>query len=93
MNARAPSHAELAARFDLRGIVPKRGRTADSQVLLELTPISKSEDVHEVVGRIQQKAQQINLHSTIGCAGSEEGQRIRQEDQHDDDDDKWANKR
>jgi anti-sigma regulatory factor (Ser/Thr protein kinase) len=45
--------------FDLRGIVPKRGKTGDSQVLLELTPISKSEDVHDVVGRIQQKAQQI----------------------------------
>jgi hypothetical protein len=48
--------------FDLRGIVPKRGRVADSQVLLELTPISKSEDVHEVVGRIQQKSQQIIGH-------------------------------
>ena len=48
--------------FDLRGIVPKRGRAADSQVLLELTPISKSEDVHEVVGRIQQKSQQIIGH-------------------------------
>jgi anti-sigma regulatory factor (Ser/Thr protein kinase) len=48
--------------FDLRGIVPKRGRAGDSQVLLELTPVSKSEDVHEVVGRIQQKAQQIIAH-------------------------------
>ena len=28
-------------------------------MLLEITPIAKSEDVHEVVGRIQQKAQQI----------------------------------
>ena len=51
--------------FDLRGIVPKRGRTADSQVLLELTPVSKSEDVHDVVGRIQQKAQQI-IASELG---------------------------
>lgn len=48
--------------FDLRGVVPKRGKAADSQVLLELTPISKSEDVHEVVGRIQQKSQQIIGH-------------------------------
>jgi anti-sigma regulatory factor (Ser/Thr protein kinase) len=45
--------------FDLTGIVPKRTGSGESQVLLELTPISKSEDVHEVVGRIQQKAQQI----------------------------------
>lgn len=45
--------------FDLKGIVPKRTGSGESQVLLELTPISKSEDVHDVVGRIQQKAQQI----------------------------------
>jgi anti-sigma regulatory factor (Ser/Thr protein kinase) len=45
--------------FDLKGIVPRRGRSADSQVLLEITPVSKSEDVHDVVGRIQEKAQQI----------------------------------
>jgi len=45
--------------FELTGIVPRRSGQKDSQVLLELTPISKTEDVHEVVGRIQQKAQQI----------------------------------
>lgn len=45
--------------FELTGVVPKRGVHGDSQVLLELTPIARTEDVHEVVGRIQQKAQQI----------------------------------
>ena len=45
--------------FELRGIVPRRAKGADSQVLLELTPISQSEDVHGVVDRIQEKAQQI----------------------------------
>ena len=45
--------------FDLKGIVPRRGRTGDSQVLLELTPISKSEDVHGAVDRIQEKTGQI----------------------------------
>lgn len=45
--------------FELRGIVPKRGKGGDSQVLLELTPVSQSEDVHGVVDRIQEKAQQI----------------------------------
>ena len=45
--------------FDITGIVPRRSGQKDSQVLLELTPISKTEDVHEVVGRIQQRAQQI----------------------------------
>jgi len=48
--------------FDLQGIVPKRAPQSDSQVLLELTPISKHEDVHDVVGRIQEKAQQIISH-------------------------------
>ena len=48
--------------FDLKGVVPKRGAHHDSQVLLELTPISKHEDVHDVVGRIQAKAQQIIAH-------------------------------
>ena len=28
-------------------------------MLLEITPIAKSDDVHDVVGRVQQKAQQI----------------------------------
>lgn len=45
--------------FDLRGIVPKRRDSGDSQVLLEITPIAKSEDVHGVVDRIQEKTQQI----------------------------------
>jgi signal transduction histidine kinase len=48
--------------FELTGVVPKRAGGGDSNVLLELTPISRSEDVHEVVGRIQQKAQQIIAH-------------------------------
>jgi anti-sigma regulatory factor (Ser/Thr protein kinase) len=48
--------------FDLKGVVPRRGQHGDSQVLLELTPISKHEDVHDVVGRIQQKAAQILAH-------------------------------
>lgn len=45
--------------FDLRGVVPRRAGSGESQVLLELTPITRSDDVHEVVGRIQAKAQQI----------------------------------
>ena len=48
--------------FELKGVVPKRAGGGDSNVLLELTPITKSEDVHDVVGRIQQKAQQIIAH-------------------------------
>ena len=45
--------------FDLKGVVPKKKESGESQVLLELTPIAKSEDVHDVVDRIQQRAQQI----------------------------------
>ena len=44
--------------FDLHGSVPK-ARGGESSVLLEITPIVRSDDVHDVVGRIQTKAQQI----------------------------------
>ena len=44
-------------------------------MLLEITPVAKSEDVHDVVGRIQQKAQQIlakelniDAKATVGFA-------------------------
>ncbi len=60
--------------FDLHGAVPK-ARGGESSVLLEITPVVKSEDVHEVVGRIQQKAQQIlskelniDAKATVGFA-------------------------
>jgi anti-sigma regulatory factor (Ser/Thr protein kinase) len=45
--------------FDIHGSVPRGRGAGESDVLLELTPVSKSDDVHEVVGRIQQKAQSI----------------------------------
>ena len=60
--------------FELSGSVP-RVRGGESSVLLEITPVVKSEDVHEVVGRIQQQAQKIlttELHydakATVGFA-------------------------
>jgi len=65
-------HAEEI--FDLHGSVPK-ARGGESSVLLEITPVVKSEDMHEVVGRIQQKAQQIlskelniDAKATVGFA-------------------------
>jgi len=65
-------HAEEL--YDLHGSVPK-ARGGESSVLLEITPVVKSEDVHEVVGRIQQKAQQIlskelniDAKATVGFA-------------------------
>ncbi len=45
--------------FDLVGPVPRSRGGGESDVLLEITPIAQSDDVHEVVGRIQQKAQQM----------------------------------
>jgi hypothetical protein len=60
--------------YDLHGSVPK-ARVGESSVLLELTPITKSEDVHDVVGRIQQKSAQIltkelgiDAKATVGFA-------------------------
>jgi anti-sigma regulatory factor (Ser/Thr protein kinase) len=44
--------------FELHGPVPK-SRAGESSVLLEITPVSGSSDVHDVVERIQQKAQAI----------------------------------
>jgi hypothetical protein len=65
-------HAEEI--YDLHGSVPK-ARGGESSVLLEITPVIKSEDVHEVVGRIQLKAQQIlskelgiDAKATVGFA-------------------------
>ena len=48
-----------AELFEIVGTTPRRKQSGESDVLLEITPIAKSDDVHEVVGRIQQKAQHI----------------------------------
>jgi len=50
-------HAETV--YDLRGSYPKRREAGESNVLLEITPIAKSNDVHDIVSRVQSKAQQI----------------------------------
>lgn len=44
--------------FDLKGSVP-RGRQNESSVLLEITPVVGSDDVHTVVEKVQNKAQAI----------------------------------
>jgi hypothetical protein len=67
-----PEHAETASYwgraaffhhaeplFDLHGSYPKRRELPDSNALLDITPITKSEDVHNVVGRVQERAQAI----------------------------------
>jgi len=45
--------------FELTGVVPKRAAAGESPVLLPITPVAGSEDVHQVVGHIQDRAQQI----------------------------------
>ena len=72
--ARAAFFQHAEELYEVRGAYPKRS-ASESSVLLEITPIAKSDDVHSVVGRIQQKAQQIIQHelkldpkATIGFA-------------------------
>jgi len=73
--ARAAFFQHAEELYDLTGKYPRRTNAGESAVLLEITPIAKTDDVHTVVGRIQQKAQQIitqELHldakATIGFA-------------------------
>ena len=73
--ARAGFFNYAAELFDLHGNVPRAKASGDSDVLLEITPVAKSDDVHEVVGRIQQKAQSIlvrelnlDVKATMGFA-------------------------
>jgi anti-sigma regulatory factor (Ser/Thr protein kinase) len=72
--ARAGFFRRAEELFELHGSYPKRAPAADSNVLLEVTPVSRSEDVHEVVGLIQQRAQQIlrelnlDAKATVGFA-------------------------
>ncbi len=45
--------------FDLVGKIPKRGADAATDALLPVTRIAAAEDVHEVVGRLQEGATRI----------------------------------
>jgi hypothetical protein len=45
--------------YELSGRVPRARSTDDSSVLLEVSPITQTEDVHKVVDRIQMKAQSM----------------------------------
>lgn len=63
--ARMGFFRHAAELFELHGTVPRARDGHDSDVLLELTPIVQSDDVHAVVGRIQRKAVDI-LHGQLG---------------------------
>ncbi|MEA3245885.1 MAG: ATP-binding protein [Gemmatimonadota bacterium] len=45
--------------YDIQGTVPRARTPRESDVLLEMTPVVKSDDVHTVVERIKDKATQI----------------------------------
>ncbi|MEO8449571.1 MAG: ATP-binding protein [Gemmatimonadota bacterium] len=57
--ARAGFFAHAVEYFDLVGKIPKRSADAPSDLLLPVTPIRAAEDVHDVVGRIQEGAARI----------------------------------
>ena len=72
--ARMGFFRHAAELFDLHGTVP-RGRGGESDVLLEITAVTRSEDVHDVVGRLQQRAQamlvrelSLDVKATVGFA-------------------------
>jgi hypothetical protein len=57
--ARTGFFAHAESLYEIRGAVPKLRPGGESHVLLEITEISKADDIHDVVGRIQQRAQTI----------------------------------
>ena len=57
--ARTGFYKHAAGLYDLHGYVPRGRQGGESSVLLEITPVAKSEDVHAVVERIQERAHQI----------------------------------
>ena len=63
--ARAGFYKHAEELFEMHGHVPRARTAAESDVLLEVTPIARSEDVHEVVGRVQSKAQAILANLNI----------------------------
>jgi anti-sigma regulatory factor (Ser/Thr protein kinase) len=63
--ARAGFFHYAEALYDLHGTYPRRRESAgESNSLLDITPIAKSSDVHDVVGRVQSRAKQI-IHSEL----------------------------
>ena len=57
--ARAAFFHHAEPLYELHGSYPKRREATESNALLDITPITKSEDVHNVVGRVQERASAI----------------------------------
>jgi anti-sigma regulatory factor (Ser/Thr protein kinase) len=61
--ARAGFYRHAAEVYELHGKVPRaREVQVESNVLLEITDVTRSDDVHQVVERIQSRAQAILVH-------------------------------
>jgi anti-sigma regulatory factor (Ser/Thr protein kinase) len=63
--ARAGFFHHAAELFELHGKVPRASTTGPSDVLLDVTPVRASEDVHGVVDKISEGASRI-LHGELG---------------------------
>jgi len=57
--ARAGFFAHAGDLFEIHGTVPRAKAQAERNVILEVTPVAVSDDVHTVVGRIQERAAAI----------------------------------
>jgi anti-sigma regulatory factor (Ser/Thr protein kinase) len=57
--ARSAFYRYAEELYTMRGTVPRPRTTKESDVLLEVTPIARSEDVHAVVDRVKDRATQI----------------------------------
>jgi hypothetical protein len=62
------SHAE--SLYDIRGPFPKLRPGGESHVLLEITEVTKSGDVHDVVERIKERAQKILAELNIDSSAT-----------------------
>lgn len=63
--ARAGFFAHAADLFEIHGAVPRVRPNPERSVLLEVTPVTGADDVHAVVGRIQERSAAI-LTSELG---------------------------
>ena len=60
--ARTGFFRHAAELFEIHGKVPRVPTSEDSDQLLDITPVGASEDVHQVVGRIQERAARMLSH-------------------------------
>ncbi|HET7600070.1 MAG TPA: ATP-binding protein [Gemmatimonadales bacterium] len=57
--ARTGFFAHAAELFEIHGKVPKARASGPSDVMLDVTPVRGADDVHEIVGKIQENAARI----------------------------------